>query len=147
MGTSSSTKKRGAPVPAPQRTHPARTTRGAGAYTFSGAQVRAYPMSIYEQAASIQRANLPLGFRRIELSAAKPDADTAARIASMERNIDIARGLAVALVTGVGAVLVLHPLDMVSVARDQLGECVGSLAEHGQEIADALDELLTRSWH
>jgi toxin CcdB len=46
-----------------------------------------------------------------------------------------------------GAVLVLHPLDMVSVALDQLGECVGSLADHGQEIADALDELLTRSWH
>ena len=46
-----------------------------------------------------------------------------------------------------GAVLVLHPLDMVSVACDQLGECMGSLAEHGQEIADALDELLTRSWH
>lgn len=42
--------------------------------------------------------------------------------------------------------VVLHPLDMVSVARDQLGEPVGNLAEHGQEIADALDELLTRSW-
>ena len=51
------------------------------------------------------------------------------------------------LVNTRGAVLVLHPLDMVSVALDQLGECVGSLAEHGQEIADALDELLTRSWH
>jgi hypothetical protein len=45
-----------------------------------------------------------------------------------------------------GAVLVLHPLDMVSVALDQLGECLGSLAENGQEIVDALDELLTRSW-
>lgn len=45
-----------------------------------------------------------------------------------------------------GAVLVLHPLDMVSVACDQLGEYAGSLTEHGQEIADALDELLTRSW-
>jgi toxin CcdB len=45
-----------------------------------------------------------------------------------------------------GVVLVLHPLDMVSVACDQLGECVGSLVEHGQEISDALDELLTRSW-
>lgn len=45
-----------------------------------------------------------------------------------------------------GTVLVLHPLDMVSVACDQLGECVGSLADHGQEIVDALDELLTRSW-
>ena len=30
-----------------------------------------------------------------------------------------------------GAVLVLHPLYMVSVALDQLGECVGSMAENG----------------
>lgn len=45
-----------------------------------------------------------------------------------------------------GQTLVLHPLDMVSVATDQLGPCVGSLAEQGQAIADALDELLTRSW-
>jgi toxin CcdB len=45
-----------------------------------------------------------------------------------------------------GQALVLHPLDMVSVANDQLGLCVGSLSEHGQAIADALDELLTRSW-
>ena len=42
--------------------------------------------------------------------------------------------------------VVLHPLDMVSVALDQLGEAVGSLAQKGQTIADALDELLTRSW-
>ena len=42
------------------------------------------------------------------------------------------------------AVVVL--LDMVSVAVDQLGEVVGSLAQEGQIIADALDELLTRSW-
>jgi len=45
-----------------------------------------------------------------------------------------------------GAEVVLHPLDMVSVALDQLGERMGSLADHGQRIADALDELLTRSW-
>ena len=45
-----------------------------------------------------------------------------------------------------GIELVLHTLDTVSVAVDQLGECVGSLAEHGQRIADALDELFTRSW-
>jgi toxin CcdB len=45
-----------------------------------------------------------------------------------------------------GSVLVLDPLDMVSVALDQLGDCVGSLAENGQEIADELDDLLTRSW-
>ena len=45
-----------------------------------------------------------------------------------------------------GIDVVLHPLDMVSVALDQLGEHVGSLADQGQAIADALDELLTRSW-
>jgi toxin CcdB len=45
-----------------------------------------------------------------------------------------------------GARVVLHPLDMVSVALDQLGELVGSLAQEGQVIADALDEMLTRSW-
>lgn len=45
-----------------------------------------------------------------------------------------------------GKALVLHPLDMVSVAMNQLGPRVGSLAEQGQTIADALDELLSRSW-
>ena len=45
-----------------------------------------------------------------------------------------------------GIDVVLHTLDTVSVAVDQLGECVGSLAEQGQSIADALDELFTRSW-
>jgi toxin CcdB len=44
-----------------------------------------------------------------------------------------------------GIAVVLHPLDMVSVAMDQLGEHVASLADFGQDIADALDELLTRS--
>ena len=42
--------------------------------------------------------------------------------------------------------VVLHPLDMVSVASDQLGEHVVSLVDSGQAIADALDELLTRAW-
>jgi len=42
--------------------------------------------------------------------------------------------------------VVLHPLDMVSVAVDQLGDKVGSLEQEGLAIADALDELLTRSW-
>lgn len=45
-----------------------------------------------------------------------------------------------------GVEVVLHPLDMVSVPVDQLGAHIGSLAEHGQSISDALDELLTRSW-
>ena len=44
-----------------------------------------------------------------------------------------------------GVPVVLHPLDMVSVALDQLGEHTTSLADHGQTIAEALDELLTRS--
>jgi len=45
-----------------------------------------------------------------------------------------------------GVSVVLHPLDMVSVAFDQLGEVIGSLEQKGQIISDALDELLTRSW-
>ncbi|MBI2749927.1 MAG: CcdB family protein [Burkholderiales bacterium] len=45
-----------------------------------------------------------------------------------------------------GVRVVLHTLDMVSVALDQLGEVVGSLEREGQIITDALDELLTRSW-
>jgi len=45
-----------------------------------------------------------------------------------------------------GLDVVLHPLDIVSVASDQLGEHVASLADEGQAVADALDELLTRSW-
>ena len=45
-----------------------------------------------------------------------------------------------------GCTVVLHPLDMVSVALEQLGAYVSSLADQGQDIADALDELLTRSW-
>jgi toxin CcdB len=44
-----------------------------------------------------------------------------------------------------GVLVVLHPLDTVSVAADQLGERVGSLAQDGQIIANALDELLTRA--
>ena len=45
-----------------------------------------------------------------------------------------------------GQTLVLHPLGMVSVALEQLGPVVGSLAEQGQVISAALDELLARSW-
>ncbi|WP_077002874.1 CcdB family protein [Variovorax sp. KK3] len=45
-----------------------------------------------------------------------------------------------------GVDVVLHPLDTVSVAVEQLGKRVGSLADQGQQIADAMDEMLTRSW-
>ena len=45
-----------------------------------------------------------------------------------------------------GISVILHTLDMVSVALDQLGPYVGTLTDQGQRITDAIDELLTRSW-
>ena len=42
--------------------------------------------------------------------------------------------------------VVLHPLEIVSVANDRLGIFVASLAAEGNRISDALDELLTRAW-
>ncbi|HEX4023158.1 MAG TPA: CcdB family protein [Steroidobacteraceae bacterium] len=45
-----------------------------------------------------------------------------------------------------GISVVLHPLEIVSVPVDQLGEIVGSLGEESQLIVAALDELLTRAW-
>jgi toxin CcdB len=42
--------------------------------------------------------------------------------------------------------VVLHPLEIASVAKEQLGEFVGSLAAEGDRIINALDELLTRAW-
>jgi toxin CcdB len=45
-----------------------------------------------------------------------------------------------------GAKVVLHPLEIVSVATDQLGAKVASLAKEGDRITSAMDELLTRAW-
>jgi toxin CcdB len=45
-----------------------------------------------------------------------------------------------------GTSVVLHPLEIVSIPVDQLGEKVGSLSNDGQLIIAALDELLTRAW-
>lgn len=45
-----------------------------------------------------------------------------------------------------GIKVVLHPLEIVSVATDQLGEKVASLAKEGERITGAMDELLTRAW-
>lgn len=42
--------------------------------------------------------------------------------------------------------LVLHPLDIVSVATEQLGEKVATIAQEGDRITGAMDELLTRAW-
>jgi len=38
-------------------------------------------------------------------------------------------------------------MDIVSIAVDQLGKCIGSLSESGQVIADALDEVFSRAWN
>ena len=45
-----------------------------------------------------------------------------------------------------GVEVVLNPLQTVSVALDQLGAVVESLAGHGQQIMDAMEELMTRDW-
>jgi toxin CcdB len=45
-----------------------------------------------------------------------------------------------------GTTVVLHPLEIVSIPLDQLGERVGSLSDDSQLIVAALDELLTRAW-
>lgn len=45
-----------------------------------------------------------------------------------------------------GIVVVLHPLEIVSVANEHLGEHVGSLADEADAIIAALDELFTRAF-
>ncbi len=45
-----------------------------------------------------------------------------------------------------GVSVVLHPLEIVSVANDQLGDFIESLSHDGQRIMAALDELLTQAW-
>ena len=45
-----------------------------------------------------------------------------------------------------GTPVVLHPLEIVSVPIEQLGDLVGSLSEEGQHIIAALDELFSRAW-
>ena len=42
--------------------------------------------------------------------------------------------------------VVLHPLEIVSIPSEELGECVGSLVHEANRIMDALDELLTQAW-
>jgi toxin CcdB len=45
-----------------------------------------------------------------------------------------------------GVEVVLHPLEIASVAAEQLGKKVGSLAKKGDRIVGAMDELFTRAW-
>jgi toxin CcdB len=44
-----------------------------------------------------------------------------------------------------GVTVVLHPLEIVSVPAEGLGEPVASLAGEGIRIMDALDEMLTQA--
>jgi len=45
-----------------------------------------------------------------------------------------------------GIAVVLHPLEIVSIPVEQLGEVVDSLGDESQVILGALDELLTPAW-
>lgn len=45
-----------------------------------------------------------------------------------------------------GVEVVLNPLQTASAALDQLAAVVESLADHGQQITDAMGELMTRAW-
>jgi toxin CcdB len=42
--------------------------------------------------------------------------------------------------------VVLHPLEIVSVAADTLGKPIGSLAGDSARITSVLDELPSRAW-
>jgi toxin CcdB len=45
-----------------------------------------------------------------------------------------------------GIEVVLHPLEIVSVAAEQLGEKITALEQEGDRITAAMDELFTRAW-
>ena len=45
-----------------------------------------------------------------------------------------------------GADVVLHPLEMVSVAVERLGERVGTLIGEGDRIIAAIDIVISRAW-
>ncbi|CAL1241986.1 CcdB family protein [Candidatus Methylocalor cossyra] len=45
-----------------------------------------------------------------------------------------------------GIEVVLHPLEIVSIPVGQLGAPVGSLADAGDHIIRAIDQLLSRAW-
>ena len=45
-----------------------------------------------------------------------------------------------------GADVVLHPLEIVSIANDRLGERVGTLVSEGDRIISAIDIVISRAW-
>lgn len=46
-----------------------------------------------------------------------------------------------------GAEVVLNPFEIVSIPIETLGEKVATLAEEGDKIIAALDELFSRAWN
>ena len=46
-----------------------------------------------------------------------------------------------------GKAVLLHPLEIVSVSRDSLGERISSLSDQAPQITQALDRLLSQAWH
>lgn len=45
-----------------------------------------------------------------------------------------------------GIQVVLHPLEIFPIPKDKLGKLVQSLADRGDEIVNALDQLMTRAY-
>jgi len=45
-----------------------------------------------------------------------------------------------------GLKVTLHPMQIASVPRSELGEYVKSLRAEGNQIMDSMDELLTQAW-
>lgn len=45
-----------------------------------------------------------------------------------------------------GVAVVLHPLEIVSVPAESLGDPLASLAAHGDRIIAAMDELISRAY-
>ena len=68
------------------------------------------------------------------------------RLSALQQKPDLVGSRLNPVFTIEGVEVVLHTLDLTSLAVDQIGGYVGSLADQGPCISDALDELLTRSW-
>ena len=45
-----------------------------------------------------------------------------------------------------GIDVVLHPLEIVSIPAGQMGVRLGSLSDAGDQIIQAIDQLLSRAW-
>ena len=68
------------------------------------------------------------------------------RRSSLDRSVTIVDSPLNPVFTVKGIKVVLHPLELVSVAIKQLGEKVATLSQEGDRVTGAMDELLTRAW-